>query len=679
MLKVKLIFFILLTMSLGFHVPSDVYAADGDVISTVEINENALGITLTNTDHFGDSVANIGDLDGDGINDLAVGAKRDDAGPGTDAGAVYILFMNVDGSVKSNTKIDHTTTNGEILGPTLRNDDRFGDSVANIGDLNGDGINDLAVGASYDDTKSDDSFGGKNWNAGAVHILFLNRDGTLAKDTEVINDFTTNGPALATGDAFGIGVANIGDLDGNGYDDLAVGAMKDNGGGSDRGAVHILFMDENGGLAKATEKIEDDNITPNGPALANDYWFGGSVANIGDFDGNGVNDLAVGANLSPGGGSVATGAVYILFMDEDPGNGLAKATVMIDDTTTNGPTLSDDDRFGGSVANIGDLDDDGINDLAVGARGDDEGGSHVGAVHIFFMSADGSVDSTVEINSSTDNGPTLSAGDAFGTSLANIGDLNGDGINDLAVGASLDNGGGSDRGAVHIMYMVGTLPSTTTSSGGGGGKNNCDSNGFGNNNSLRVYQVTYNIKTYEVQVQAYSTCGSISTKMTTPMQQSILGLSLEQTLLDDKIVIYSGYLDESEEKFNISVQNKKQSFDETFYIHDKSIIKKYTGETGYTSEQQGTALPTVTSEQITVVSEPSVTQIVQTIEESIPIEEQILDEPLETPKVQSIGYTLEPVAEEIKPQCGVGTKLVDGICKIIKTDEPKFCFLFWCW
>ena len=61
------------------------------------------------------------------------------------------------------------------------------------------------------------------------------------------------------------------------------------------------------------------------------------------------------------------------------------------------------------------------------------------------------------------------------------------------------------------------------------------------------------------------------------------------------------------------------------------------------------------------------------------IEEQILDEPLEAPKLQSIGYTPEPVAEEIKPQCGVGTKLVDGICKIIKTDEPKFCFLFWCW
>jgi len=225
--------------------------------------------------------------------------------------------------------------------------------------------------------------------------------------------------------------------------------------------------------------------------------------------------------------------------------------------------------------------------------------------------------------------------------------------------------------------ISGFSPASSSSANGGG--NNCDSNGFGNNNSLRMYQVMYDVETNEVQVHAYSTCGSIQTKMTTPTGQSILGLSMEQPYLDDRIAIYSGFIDESDEKFNIVIQNKKQSFTETFYIHDKSIIKKYTGSTGYTSEQQGIALPTITSEQITVVSEPSVTQIVQTIEELIPIEKQILDEPLEAPKLQSITYTPEPVAEETKPQCGVGTKLVDGICKIIKPDEPKFCFLFWCW
>jgi len=156
-------------------------------------------------------------------------------------------------------------------------------------------------------------------------------------------------------------------------------------------------------------------------------------------------------------------------MDEDPGNGLAKATVVIDDTTTNGPTLSDDDRFGNAVANMGDIDGNGVNDLAVGARQDDEGGSTSGAVHILFMNSDGSVEETIEINSSTDKGPTLSAGDAFGTGLAHIGDLNGDGVNDLVVGADTHDGNGganAKRGIVYILFFTSEVKKS-------GGCNDC--------------------------------------------------------------------------------------------------------------------------------------------------------------------------------------------------------------
>ena len=668
MMKVKLIFFILLTMSLGFHVPSDAFAADGDVTSTVEINSSTANFpTLDNGDRLGSSLANIGDLNGDGVNDIASGTYWDDEG-GLNRGAVHIMFMNADGSVDSNVVINDSTANG----PVLANSDGFGFSVANIGDLDGDGVNDIAAGGI------EPTLGGAP-AAGEIYIMFMNTDGT-PKSTVEIDKTTANGPSGAGGH-FGSDIANIGDLNGDGVNDLAVGNYGDTGGGS----AHIIFMNTDG---TPKSSVEINSSTTNGPTIDDEDRFGRSVENIGDLNGDGVNDLAVGAeyddmdeNGNASGGD-NRGAIHIMFMNTD---GTPKSTVEINSSTANGPTIGDDDLFGASLANIGDLNGDGVNDIASGTQFDDEGGSNRGAVHIMFMNADGSVDSTVEINSSTTNGPTIDDDDRLGSSLANIGDSNGDGINDLAVGAHNDDEGGSNRGAIHIMYMVGTLPpttttTTTTTSSGGGGKNNCDSNGFGNNNSLRVYQVTYNIKTYEVQVQAYSTCGSVSAKMTTPMQQSILGLSTEQPYLDDMITIYSGFLDESDEKFHISVQNKKQSFTETFYIYDKSITKKYTGSTGYTSEQQGTALPTITSEQITVVSEPSVTQVVQTIEESIPIEEQILDEPLETPQIQSITYTHEPIVEEeIKPQCGVGTKLVDGICKIIKTDEPKFCFLFWCW
>ena len=243
-------------------------------------------------------------------------------------------------------------------------------------------------------------------------------------------------------------------------------------------------------------------------------------------------------------------------------------------------------------------------------------------------------------------------------------------------------------------FGIGGAASSSTSSSSGGGKSNCDSNGFGSNNSLRVYQVSYDVDTYEVQVQAYSTCGSISAKITTPTQQSILGLSVEQTLLDDRVAIYSGYLDESDEKFNISIQNKRDSFSETFYINDKSITKSYTGETGYTSQQQGTSdtsgyasqqhevieTTSITDTQTTITSQPSVTAASQTIEELIPVEKQIVAEKSVAGQTQSMQYTPEPIAEETTEQtCGIGTESVNGICKIIIPDEPQFCFLFWCW
>jgi hypothetical protein len=166
--------------------------------------------------------------------------------------------------------------------------------------------------------------------------------------------------------------------------------------------------------------------------------------------------------------------------------------------------------------------------------------------------------------------------------------------------------------------------------------------------------------------------------MTTPIQQSVLGLSTEQTLLDDDIAIYSVFLDESEEKFNIIIQNKRHSFDETFYIHDKSIIKKYTGETGYTSEQQGTTLPAIVSQQVDV---SSVTIKSSSVEQTISEEnkKQIINEKLIVEQISLVEYSAEPIVKEImETTCGVGKKLVNGICKIIIPDESQFRFLFWC-
>ena len=427
---------------------------DGSVDSTVEINDSTdNGPDLDNIDKFGMSVANIGDLDGDGINDLAVGAPYSEepnsassfadccvgSKPYTNRGEVHIMFMNSDGSVKSTVEIDDTTTNG----PILRNDDRFGWSVESISDLNGDGIDDLVSGAFSDNGSAEQT----PRNYGNIHILFLDTDGSLASETVEVRNDTTNGPTLSFDDAFGSSIANMGDLDGDGYDDLAVGAIFDDAGGSNRGAVHVLFMDEDGAVKSA---VEINDSTTNGPTLGNGYWYGWSVENIGDLDGDGVNDLAVGATLDSDEGN-KKGAVHISFLNT---NGSVKSTVEINDDTVNGPVLSNDDRFGASLVNMGDLDGDGVNELAVGAVRHDETGNNRGTLHLMFMNTNGSVKSTVEINDSTTNGPTLDDGDRFGIGVDSMGDLDGNGIIDLVVGAHLDDEGGDRRGTVHILFMT---------------------------------------------------------------------------------------------------------------------------------------------------------------------------------------------------------------------------------
>ena len=164
------LFILLFTMcSLLFQLPSEAFAdsnSSGSVKSIVQINDSTTnGPVLENNDQFGHSIANIGDLDGDGVIDLVVGASKDDNAAGNKRGTVHILFMESDGSVKSTVEINSDTTNG----PTLTNDDRFGYSAENIGDLDGDGVNDLAVGAIQDDE-------GTGNNLGAVHIIFMNTD-----------------------------------------------------------------------------------------------------------------------------------------------------------------------------------------------------------------------------------------------------------------------------------------------------------------------------------------------------------------------------------------------------------------------------------------------------------------------------------------------------------------------
>ena len=402
----------------------------------IKLASGGTGIpALADVDSFGSSVASVGDLNGNGVVDLAVGARLDNTG-GTSRGAVHILFRNNINEVSSSSKITHTSLLN-ATGTGLADGARFGSSLANLGLVNNDGVTDLAVGARGDST------GGTN--RGAVYVLFLNTNGTLSG----ANKFASGGlnmPTLADGDEFGASLASVGDLNGDGIGDLAVGAFGDDTGGSGRGAVHILFLNSSGQLTGSTKIASGIG---GGPTLADNDFFGRAVANVGDLDGDGVSDLAVGAPYDDMGG-VNRGAVHILFLNA---NGTVKSSTRIASGTTNGPALQNNDNFGFSVANGGDLDGDGVTDLVVGAVRDDTGGTDRGAVHILFLNANGTVKSSTKIASGTTNGPAPLDDDNFGSSVANAVDLEGDGVVDLVVGATGDDTGGSARGAVHILGL----------------------------------------------------------------------------------------------------------------------------------------------------------------------------------------------------------------------------------
>ncbi|MCF7957568.1 MAG: integrin alpha [Phycisphaerae bacterium] len=337
-----------------------------------------------------------------------------------------------DAMVLSHTKI---SSSAEL---PLNDDDRFGVAMASIGDLDGDGIADIAVGAS--------TFNGNS--TGAVWILFMNTDGTVKTHQKIDNTSGIFSGALDVGDRFGHAVASLGDLDGDGITDIAVGADSDDDGGTCRGAVWILFLNTNG-TVKSYQKIS--NTQGNFHGMLDDLdTFGYAITSVGDLDGDHATDIVVGVKDDDGG--TDRGGLWVLFLNS---NGTVKTHQKISDTNGNFMgILANGDWFGINLNSIGDLNGDGITDIAVGARRDDDGGPDRGAVWILFLNVDGTVISHQKISATT-GGFTgeLDDQDEFGSGIAALGDVDNDGILDIAVGAFMDDDGGNNHGAVWILCL----------------------------------------------------------------------------------------------------------------------------------------------------------------------------------------------------------------------------------
>ncbi|HYQ71488.1 MAG TPA: integrin alpha [Gammaproteobacteria bacterium] len=344
-----------------------------------------------------------------------------------------IININVD----SEQQI--SATHGNFNG-TLRDDDRFGSALAAIGDLEADGVVDLAVGAPGDDDGGSDR--------GAVWFLFMNDDGTVDTEQKISDTDGDFKGTLRDGDVFGSAVTGMGDLNGDAILDIAVGAPGDDDGGTDRGAVWILFLNQDGTVQDEI-KISSTDGNFDGDLDDNDR-FGAALAVLGDLDGDGIPDLAAGA---PGDDEDSTdaGAVWILFMNR---NGTVRTEQKIAfDTGGLDALLRSGDAFGSAIANIDDLNLDAVSDIVVGAPGDDDGGLDAGAAWVLYLSASGHVIDQQKLSTlEGDFEGAIRAGDGFGTALANAGDVDLDGISDLLAGTPGDDDGGIDSGAAWLLF-----------------------------------------------------------------------------------------------------------------------------------------------------------------------------------------------------------------------------------
>ncbi len=350
---------------------------------------------------FGFSVATAGDVNGDGLSDVIVGAYKFDD-PSTDEGAAFVYY----GSVNAMSQVPFLSLSGSTnVG--------LGVSVSTAGDVNGDGYADIIIGApGYDNSQL---------NVGSAWVL-------NGSNTGIIIDYDKGFvEGNRAGSALGTSVSTAGDVNGDGFSDVIVGAPLYTNGQSNEGAVYIYLGSAAGLITSYHIQLESDQ---------ENAQFGCSVSSAGDVNGDGFQDVIIGSRTFDNGQS-DEGAAFVYL--GSPTGILQFSKKVLECNRTNS-------QFGECVSGAGDVNGDGYSDVIVGAPGYDSINTNAGASFVYLGSPAGisAFANRVFVNSNTDS--------CFGKCVSTAGDVNGDGYSDVMIAAPHYRSGSTEVGRVSIFH-----------------------------------------------------------------------------------------------------------------------------------------------------------------------------------------------------------------------------------